>query len=156
MFLIEIFFKNFLSTQNRNKLMLNKKLNKKRDNMNLQNIFKVDAVITLINGIGLLFATSMFVEMANLNMSDSLLVFGQFMGVTFIWLAILTWRMPSIAGDSMNSFAQMWCLVHALWFLIIGFHIVSSQVGGATAYINIIITGIFAILYFMKSRDKEK
>ena len=156
MFLIEIFFKTFLSTQNRNKLMLNKKLNKKRDNMNLQNIFKVDAVIALINGIGLLFATSMFVEMANLNMSDSLLVFGQFMGVTFIWLAILTWRMPSIAGDSMNSFAQMWCLAHALWFLIIGFHIVTSQVGGATAYINIIITGIFAILYFMKSRDKEK
>ena len=124
--------------------------------MNLPNIFKVDAVIALINGIGLLFATSMFVEMAKLNMSDSLLVFGQFMGVTFIWLAILTWRMPSIAGDSMNSFAQMWCLVHALWFLIIGFHIVSSQVGGATAYINIIITGIFAILYFMKIRDKEK
>ena len=124
--------------------------------MNLTNIFKVDAVIALINGIGLLFATSMFVEMAKLNMSDSLLVFGQFMGVTFIWLAILTWRMPSIAGDSMNSFAQICCLVHALWFLIIGFHIVSSQVGGATAYINIIITGIFAILYFMKIRDKEK
>ena len=55
--------------------------------MNLTNIFKVDAVIALINGIGLLFATSMFVEMAKLNMSDSLLVFGQFMGVTFIWLA---------------------------------------------------------------------
>ena len=73
--------------------------------MNLQSIFKVDAVIALINGIGLLFATSMFVEMAKLDMSDSLLVFGQFMGVTFIWLAILTWRIPSIAGNSMNSFA---------------------------------------------------
>ena len=121
--------------------------------MNLQNIFKVDAVIALINGIGLLFATSMFVEMANLNMSNSLLVFGQFMGVTFIWLAILTWRIPSIGRDSINSFAQMWCLAHALWFLIIGFHIMTNQVGGATAYINIIITGIFAILYFMKSRE---
>ena len=41
--------------------------------MNLQNIFKIDAVVALINGVGLLFATTMFVEMANLSMSDSLL-----------------------------------------------------------------------------------
>ena len=126
---------------------------KKKDFMNLQNIFKVDAVVALINGLGLLFATTMFVEMANLNMSDSLLTFGQFMGVTFIWLAILSWRIPSFAGDSINSLGQMWSLAHALWFLIIGFHIMTGQVGGTTAFINIIITGIFAILYFMKSKD---
>ena len=102
--------------------------------MNLQNIFKIDAVLTLINGLGLLFATTMFVEMANLSMSDSLLTFAQFMGVTFIWLAILNWRLPSIAGESINSFAQMWALAHTLWFLIIGFHIMIGQVGGATAF----------------------
>ena len=117
--------------------------------MNLQNIFKIDAVLTLINGLGLLFATTMFVEMANLSMSDSLLTFAQFMGVTFIWLAILNWRLPSIAGESINSFAQMWALAHTLWFLIIGFHIIIGQVGGATAFINIIVTAIFAVLYFM-------
>ena len=121
--------------------------------MNLQNIFKVDAIVALINGIGLLFATTMFVEMANLTMSDSVLTLGQFMGVTFIWLAIITWRLPTISGDSINSFAQMWSLAHAMWFVIIGYHIMTSQVGGSTAYVNIIITGIFAILYFMKSRD---
>ena len=121
--------------------------------MNLQNIFKVDAVVALINGLGLLFATTMFVEMANLSMSASLLVFGQFMGVTFLWLAIITWRMPNIAGDSVNSFAQMWALAHAMWFIIIGFHIITSQVGGATAFANIIITGIFAILYYTKSKE---
>ena len=121
--------------------------------MNLSNIFKVDAVVALINGIGLLFATSMFVEMANLTMSDSLMTLSQFMGVTFIWLAILTWRLPNIAGEEINSFAQMWGLAHAMWFLIIGYHIMTSQIGGATAFVNIIITGVFAILYFMKSRE---
>ena len=75
------------------------------------------------------------------------------MGVTFIWLAILTWKMPTISGNSINSFGQMWGLAHTLWFLTIGFHIVTGQISGATAYINIIITGIFAILYFIKSRD---
>ena len=121
--------------------------------MNLQNIFKVDAVVALINGVGLLFATSMFVEMANLEMSGSLLTFGQFMGVTFIWLAIITWRIPTISGDSINSFAMMWALAHAMWFVIIGYHIMTAQVGGATGYVNVGITGIFAILYYMKSKD---
>ena len=49
----------------------------------------------------------MFVGMANLTMSDSLLTFGQFIGVTFIWLVILTWRMTNIAAGNINSFAQM-------------------------------------------------
>ena len=121
--------------------------------MNLQNIFKIDAVIALINGIGLLFATTMFVEMANLNMSASLLTFAQFMGVTFVWLAIISWRIPSISGDAINYFAQMWALAHAMWFVIIGFHIITNQIGGATAFINIIITGVFAILYYSKSKS---
>ena len=121
--------------------------------MNLQNIFKVDAIFALINGVGLIFATTMFVEIVNLNMSVSLLTFSQFIGVTFLWLAILTWRIPTIAGVAINSFAQMWALAHAMWFVIIGFHIITNQIGGATAFINIIITGVFAFLYYIKSKD---
>ena len=46
--------------------------------MNLKLIFRISAVIALINGLGSLFSTSMFFEMANLTISPSLITLGQF------------------------------------------------------------------------------
>jgi hypothetical protein len=42
-----------------------------------------------------------------------------------------------------------------MWFLIVGCHIITGQAGGATAYVNLVIEAILAVLLFMKSRKSE-
>ena len=71
--------------------------------MNLKLVFRIAAVILVINGLGSLFATSMFFEMANLTISPSLITLGQFIGVTMLFLALVQWRIPDIAGDAISS-----------------------------------------------------
>ena len=89
--------------------------------MNLKIVFRIGAVVFLINALGLLFSTGTFFEMANLTMSPSLLTVGQFMGVTFLILALLYWRTPDLAGQGIASFGQLFIIFHGLWVLIIGY-----------------------------------
>jgi len=123
--------------------------------MNLKLIFRISAVIALINGLGSLFATSMFFEMANLTISPSLITLGQFIGVTMLFLALVQWRIPDIAGDAISSLGQLWGVGFAMWFLIVGYHIMTGAASGATAYVNIALMAILAVLFFMQSRKTE-
>ena len=59
--------------------------------MNLKLVFRIAAVITLINGLGSLFMTATFFEMANLTVTPSLITVGQFIGVTMLFLALVQW-----------------------------------------------------------------
>ena len=123
--------------------------------MNLNIVFRIGAVVFLINALGLLFSTGTFFEMANLTMSPSLLTVGQFMGVTFLILALLYWRTPDLAGQGIASFGQLFAIFHGLWVLIIGYHIVSGQASGATAYGNIIVTAVIGILFLVSSKKSD-
>jgi len=123
--------------------------------MNLKLVFRINAVISAINGLGLLFATAMFLEMANLTMSPAMMTVGQFTGVTVLFIALLSWRIPDIAGDATSSLGQLFGIGSIMWFLIIGYHIMTGQASGPTAYGNIVIIGIFAVLFFMYSRKAE-
>ena len=123
--------------------------------MDLKLVFRIAAVISAINGLGLLFMTTTFFEMANLTISADLITAGQFIGVTFFFLALLQWRIPDIAGDAFSSLGQLFVIGHAMWFLIVGYHIMTGQAGGATAYANIVVIAILGILFFMKSRNTE-
>ena len=99
--------------------------------MNLKIVFRIGAIVFLINALGLLFSTGTFFEMANLTMSPSLLTVGQFMGVTFLILALLYWRTPDLAGQGIASF---WAAIfYFSW--IVGFdnwisHCVRASIGG--------------------------
>ena len=123
--------------------------------MDLKLVFRIAAVIAAINGLGLLFMTTTFFEMANLTISADLITAGQFIGVTFFFLALLQWRIPDIAGDAFSSLGQLFAIGHAMWFLVVGFHIMTGQVGGVTAFANIVVIAILGILFFMKSRSTE-
>ena len=123
--------------------------------MNLKLVFRIAAVILVINGLGSLFATSMFFEMANLTISPSLITLGQFIGVTMLFLALVQWRIPDIAGDALSSLGQLFAIGYAMWFLIVGYHIMTGAASGATAYGNIVVMAILAILFFMYSRKTE-
>ena len=123
--------------------------------MNLKLVFRTTAVIALVNGLGSLFATSTFFEMANMTITPALITAGQFIGVTFLFLALVQWRIPDIAGDAISSLGQLWGVGFAMWFLIVGYHIMTGAASGATAYVNIALMAILAVLFFMKSRKTE-
>ena len=123
--------------------------------MNLKLVFRIAAVILVINGLGMLLMTSTFITMANIIPTPDLITFGQFMGVTFLFLALLAWRIPDIAGDAVSSLGQLFAIVYAMWFLIVGYHIMTGAASGATAYVNIALMAILAVLFFMQSRKTE-
>ena len=123
--------------------------------MNLKLVFRISAIVSLINGVGLLFMTATFFEMANLTMSPSLVTVGQFLGVTVLFLALVQWRIPDIAGDATSSLGQLWGIGQILWLLILGYHIMTGQAGGSTAYINAVLFIIFALLFFMYSKKSD-
>jgi len=118
-------------------------------------VFRITAVIALINGLGSLFATSIFFEMANMTITPALITAGQFIGVTFLFLALVQWRIPDIAGDAISSLGQLWGVGFAMWFLIVGYHIMTGAASGATAYVNIVLMAIFAAAFFYYSRKTE-
>ena len=123
--------------------------------MDLKLVFRIAAVIGVINGLGLLFMGATFFAMANLTPTPDLITIGQFTGVTFLFLALLQWRIPDIAGDAFSSLGQLFGIGYAMWFLIVGFHIITGQAGGATAYVNVVLIAILGILFFMQSRKSE-
>ena len=123
--------------------------------MDLKMVFRISAVIALINGVGSLFMTSTFFEMANLTISPSLVTLGQFIGVTMLFLALVQWRIPDIAGDALSSLGQLFAIGYAMWFLIVGYHIMTGRAGGATAYVNIALIAILAVLFYMQSKKSE-
>ena len=123
--------------------------------MNLKLVFRIAAVIGVINGLGLLFMGNTFFAMANLTPTPDLITLGQFTGVTFLFLALLQWRIPDIAGDALSSLGQLFAIGFGMWFLIVGYHIMTGAASGATAYVNIALMAILAVLFFMQSRKTE-
>ena len=123
--------------------------------MDLKLVFRIAAVISAINGLGMLLMTSTFIAMANITPTPDLITFGQFMGVTFLFLALVEWRIPDIAGDAISSLGQLWGVGFAMWFLIVGYHIMTGAASGATGYVNIALMAILAVLFFMQSKKTE-
>ncbi|MDP6139467.1 MAG: hypothetical protein QGI89_05235, partial [Candidatus Woesearchaeota archaeon] len=125
------------------------------DFMDLKLVFRIAAVIFLINAFGIIFMPNTFFEMAGLTMSDSLKTVGQFLGITIVFIALLSWRIPDIAGNAFSALGQLWGIGNLLWFLMVSYHVMTGQAGGSTAYINIALFAVFAVLFFMYSRKSE-
>ena len=123
--------------------------------MDLKMVFRIAAVISAINGLGMLLMTSTFIAMANITPTPDLITLGQFMGVTFLFLALVEWRIPDIAGDAVSSLGQLFAIGFGMWFLIVGYHIMTGAASGATAYVNIVLMAIFATAFFYYSRKTE-
>ena len=123
--------------------------------MDLKLVFRISAVIALINGLGMLLMTSTFITQANITPTPDLITLGQFMGVTFLFLALVEWRIPDIAGDAVSSLGQLFAIGFGMWFLIVGYHIMTGRAGGANAYVNIALIAILAVLFYMQSKKSE-
>ncbi|MBF89909.1 MAG: hypothetical protein CMG75_09730 [Candidatus Marinimicrobia bacterium] len=123
--------------------------------MNLKLICRIGGLIPLINGLVLVFFTSMFMDMLSWEITDALLTLGEVFGVSLIVVGIITYRSPDIAGDSLSAFGQLFGVTNCLFVLIIGYHIISGQASGAPAYGNIVFTAVLAILFFVYSKNTD-
>ena len=123
--------------------------------MNLKLVFRISAVVAAFNALGLLFMANTFFEMAKITPTEDLITLGQFLGVTVLFLALVEWRIPDIAGNALSSLGQLWAIGNVLWFLIVGYHIVAGKAGGATGYFNLAFFAIFAVLFYMQSKKTE-
>ena len=121
--------------------------------MNLRIVFKAQSIILLLNAIGGLFLTSTFLSQANFSVTADLITLGQFMGMTFLIISIWSWRIPEIAGNAFNSMGKLFAIGGGLWTLIILYHIIVGAVSGPTAYVNVILTALFALGFYIYSRD---
>ena len=106
----------------------------------------------LINGLGALFATDMFMEAASFEMSPSLLTLGQFMGVTFLVMALIAWKTADLANDALPAFGQVYAIAQVMWVAIIGYHVAIGAASGPTAYANLGVTAILGVLFFFYSK----
>ena len=123
--------------------------------MDLKLVFRISAVFAAFNALGLLFMANTFFEMAKITPTPDLITLGQFTGVTVLFLALVEWRITDIAGDALSSLGQLWAIGNVLWFLIVGYHIMTGKAGGATGFVNAGIFVILAVLFFMQSRKSE-
>ena len=123
--------------------------------MNLKLVFRISAAFAAFNALGLLFMANTFFEMAKITPTEDLITLGQFLGVTVLFLALVEWRIPDIAGNALSSLGQLWAIGNVLWFLIVGYHIVAGKAGGATGYFNLAFFAIFAVLFYMQSKKTE-
>ena len=123
------------------------------DNMNLRTVFKAQAIVLLLNAIGGLFITSSFLSQAGWEVTPDLITLGQFTGMTFLVFAIYAWRLPDVASESIKRIGMLWAIGGLLFTIIIAYHILVGAVAGPTAYVNIIITALFAIGFYFYSRD---
>ena len=78
---------------------------------------------------------------------------GQFMGITFLIMAIWSWRIADVVGDSLKPIGMLFAIGGLFWNLIIGYHIVIGVVADPTAYINIILTTVFILGFYFYSKD---
>ncbi len=121
--------------------------------MNLSLVFKASAAVLFINGLMALFMTHSFMSMAGFEVTADMHTLGQFMGVTFLIFGIIAWKTVDLAGDNLAAFGKVYALAEFMWVCIIGYHVATGVAGGATAMGNLVISTLFAVLFFLTSRE---
>ena len=121
--------------------------------MNLSLVFRACATVLILNGLMALFITDQFMSMADFDVTSDMHTLGQFMGVTFLIFGLIAWKTVDLAGDNLAAFGKVYALAEAMWVGIIGYQVASGAAAGATALGNLAISTLFAVLFFVKSRE---
>ena len=96
---------------------------------------------------------SAFFSAAGWEITADMLTLGQIFGLTLLIIGIWAWRIPDALGESVKSMGMLYSLGGALWTLMIIYHVATGAAGGPTAYVNLVITAVFAVLFYMYSKD---
>ena len=90
--------------------------------------------------------------MANMEITSSLVTLGQFLGASFIFLSILTWKTSNLTGEALKEFGNAWALDCLMWTAIIGYHVAIGAAERTTVIVNMGMFAVFGVLYFISSK----
>ena len=122
--------------------------------MNLSLLFKIQGVVLIVNGLGSLFLGSIWIALGTgWEATPDLITFGQFTGVVLFVVGIWSWRFPDIASENLKSIGMLFAFGSLLFTGIILFHIVTGVIAGATPYVNVILTALFTLAFYIYSRS---
>ena len=123
--------------------------------MNIKLLCRINGVIVFINGLSALVAPGMWFSMAGLESSVAGVAAAQGLGVAVISLGIISWRSVDIAGDSINSYGQLFGGIHVLFIILTVYQSMTGLFSGPPVYFNIILSLVLAIAFFYYSRKSE-
>ena len=68
-------------------------------------------------------------------------------------VGIWSWRFPDIAAENLKSIGMLFAFGSLLFTGIILFHIVTGVIAGATPYVNVVLTALFTLAFYIYSRS---
>ena len=120
--------------------------------MGLPLVFRIFSAILFINFVGATFVSEVWLEQANFVISPSIVTLSQAFGVSLLGTAFIAFRVPEIAGYSLPAFGQVFSITSLFFVVLIGYHLLSGQVSGPTATVNLLLNIVFSVLFFMSSK----
>ena len=122
-----------------------------KKSMSTKILFKIQAIIFLINGLAQLFVTKRYFELASIEVNPGCYAIGQCLGVILIFFSILTWKTADFGGKSLNKFAKIYAIGALMWMIAMGYHLATGIVEGPAVLINIAFLIVFTVLNFKAS-----
>lgn len=123
--------------------------------MNLALVFRISGVILVINGISMFFTPAMALGMYGMEVTQDLTVVMRGLGLSFVTTGVLIVMLPSWIENKLAAAGMLLGVIYLAWFLDIGYDLYASNISGAAAVANLILTAIFAILFFVMSARKS-
>ena len=120
--------------------------------MNLSLLFRIYGGISIINAVLFLFMTEKFLMMAGLDPNSDTVAIAQALGTAILFIGLISWRTPDIAGDALPVYGQLFAIGLLLFVGIIGYHVSIGIASGPPAYGNLGVNIVLAVLFFMQSK----
>jgi|AACY02.5.fsa_nt_gi hypothetical protein len=123
--------------------------------MSLGLLFKINAIIIGLNGLSTIFFPYFWFNDTVLEASSFIYAVAQVAGVGIFGSALLSWRIPDVAGEGAYSLGVIVGIIHLLFVLLFLYQWQISQIfDGLVVYLNLIISIIFASSFFYYSKKE--
>ncbi|MDP6991666.1 MAG: hypothetical protein QGF89_03140 [Candidatus Marinimicrobia bacterium] len=120
--------------------------------MNLQLLFRIYGGLSIINAVSFVLMTETFLTMAGLRPTPGTIAIAQALGTALLFIGIISWRTPDIAGDALPAYGKLFAIGLLLFVGIIGYHVSIGIASGPPAYGNLGVNIVLAVLFFMQSK----
>ena len=122
--------------------------------MTLSLVFRIQAVMFTLFGVGMLVAPAAM--MASFNVGENAVAASMLQGMSLMVLAIayVSWQMPTWAGDNLKTVGMFFVIWHVVYGLLSGYQMATGTFPSDSANLigNLGPDVVLAILFFWKSR----
>ncbi len=120
--------------------------------LTLELVFKISAVFLLIGGLTALFMPQFWFDPIGWEMTDELENMASWMGLTFVMVAILQWKIVDWGGDNLSQFGMYMAIWYAVFLAGNIYEVATGLHEAGDVMANIVPNAAFAGLFFWKSR----